>query len=169
MAPATAPPITFFASSPRVDSRAPCSVSTFVIDASIGYVFPSKRTDCTRSPRRAGSLTLSDRSTDVTCTTAVAPAGMTAPFEPCTALVTVAVKRSPGLCVFVQTRSPDRNEIVVPAPMLATRPSPPDGARSTTLPLGVVRGALGVVVRGGVVRGVDDAGRLTLPPLVDVD
>jgi hypothetical protein len=37
------------------------------------------------------------------------------------------------------------------------------------LPLGVVRGVLGVVLRGGVVRGVVVEGRLTFPPLVDVD
>src|SRR5688572_1303076 len=91
---------------------------------------------------------------------------MTAPLEPWTALVTVAVNLSPGLCVFVQTRAPEVIEIVVPAPMLATRPSLPLGDVETRLPLGVV---LGVVVRGVVVRGVVVAGRLTLPPLVDVD
>src|SRR5688500_704424 len=95
---------------------------------------------------------------------------MTAPFEPCTAFVTVAVKRSPGLCVFVQTRAPDVSEIDVPAPIEATRPSLPLGAVSTRLPLGVVLGVLG---RGAGVAGLDVLGRevlgrLTLPPLDEV-
>src|ERR671915_406763 len=96
---------------------------------------------------------------------------MTAPFEPCTAFVTVAVNLSPGLCVFVQTRAPDVSEIVVPAPIAATRPSLPLGAVVTRLPLGVVLGVLGrgvgVVVRG-VVLGRVVLGRLTVPPLDDV-
>jgi hypothetical protein len=55
--------------------------------------------------------------------------------------------------------------------MLATRPSPPDGARSTVLPLGVVVGRLvDVLGRFGVdVLGRDVDGRLTVPPLLDVD
>jgi hypothetical protein len=114
-------------------------------------------------PRRAGSFTFSERSTDVTWTTAFEPAGMMAPFDPCTEFVTVAVNRSPGRWVFVQTREPDVRAIVVPAAMLATRPSLPRGAVSTRLPLAVVRGVLG---RG--VLGVVDLGRLTFPPLEDV-
>src|SRR5918992_3018741 len=116
---------------------------------------------------RAGSFAFSERSTDVTCTTAVAPAGITAPFEPCTAFATVAVNLSPGLCVFVHTRAPDVRAIVVPAPMAATRPSLPPGAVVTRLPLGVVLGVLGRAagVLGRDVLGRDVLGRLTLPPL----
>src|SRR5688572_21289643 len=97
---------------------------------------------------------------DVTSMTAVAPAGITAPFEPVTASVVVAVNRSPTLFVFVQTFDVERSVSCVPAAMVPSVPSEPFVPGVTVLPLAVVLGAgvavdgRGVVVRGVVVRGL---------------
>src|SRR5919202_4940655 len=97
--------------------------------------------DATRNVIVIGSLAFSLFLRPTPSTTAVAPAGMTAPFEPVTASVTVAVKRSPTLFVFVQMREPERRLIVAPAgmrPVVLSRVPP----LVTVLPLGVVRVAV---------------------------
>src|ERR1019366_1268754 len=50
-----------------------------------------------------------------TFSTTLLPAGITAPSEPATDSLSVAVKRSPGLNVFVQTRASGRTANEVPA------------------------------------------------------
>src|SRR6185437_2410549 len=101
-----------------------------------------------------GDVAFSLRLRSVTWMSAFAPAGITAPFEPVTALVTVAVKRSPGLLVFVQIRSFDVRLIEVPAGTEPSAPSLPAELVVTELPDGVVVGAAGA--------GADDVGGLVL-------
>src|SRR6185437_4965766 len=101
-----------------------------------------------------GDVAFSLRLRSVTWMSAFAPAGITAPFEPVTALVTVAVKRSPGLLVFVQIRSFDVRLIEVPAGTEPSAPSLPAELVVTELPDGVVVGAAGA--------GADDVGVLVL-------
>src|SRR5215208_7186593 len=104
--------------------------------------------ELTARPMRIGSFTFSLFLTSVTRTFAVAPAGITAPFEPVTASATVAVKVSPTLCVFVQTFWLDARLIVVPEAIIPTAPppvaaAPPAAAGSlfvTVLPLAVLVG-----------------------------
>jgi hypothetical protein len=97
----------------------------------------------------------------VISTVAVAPAGIAAPLEPETEFATVALKRWPTRCVFVQIRELDVSEISEPAAIDPSRRSDPAVPRVTVLPLAVVVGAAGagagragVVVRGGVRDGV---------------
>src|SRR6202162_4907990 len=94
------------------------------------------------------SLAFSLRLRSVTSTTAVAPAGITAPFEPVTALVTLALKRSPTWLVFVQTLEPDARLSVAPAGIVPNLAPVPALLRVTVLPLEVtdVVGFLVVVV-----------------------
>jgi hypothetical protein len=99
----------------------------------------------------------------VISTVAVAPAGITAPFDPVTELLTVALKRWPTRFVFVQMRELELRLISDPAGIDPSLRSDPDVPFVTVFPLsvrvgaeGVTRG--GVVVRGGVLTVVD--GRL---------
>jgi hypothetical protein len=112
-------------------------------------------------PITALSPTFSLCFTDETWSTTFEPAGITAPFEPVTASCTVAVKRSPGLWVFVQMRSPDASVSVVPAAIEAMRPSLPAGVRVSVFPDAVVRGVVDVGVVGRV-DGRDVEGREVL-------
>src|SRR5512146_1128097 len=107
-----------------------------------------------------GDVAFSLRLSSVTWMSALAPAGITAPFEPTTAFVTVAVKRSPGLLVFVQTRSFDVRLMEVPAGTVPSAASVPDELVETELPDGVVVGAAGAGVDGdgARVRGFVRAG-----------
>jgi hypothetical protein len=89
----------------------------------------------------------------VISTVAVAPAGIVAPFEPVTVLLTVALKRCPTLCVLVQTRELELKLISVPAAMLPTALSDPVVPRVTVLPLAVVAGVLDAVGFVVVVAG----------------
>src|ERR1019366_5294914 len=66
-----------------------------------------------------------------TLSTTVLPAGITAPSDPATEAPITAVKRSPGLNVFVQTRATGRTPRTVPA---------------LTVPIAGAGGALGVDV-----------------------
>jgi hypothetical protein len=71
----------------------------------------------------------------VISTVAVAPAGIVAPFEPSTVLLTVALKRWPTRLVLVQMREFDVREISEPAGMLPTlERSDPVGPVVTVLP-----------------------------------
>ena len=99
-----------------------------------------------------GSFAFSLRLSSVISIVAVAPAGIVAPFDPVTVLLTVALNRCPTLCVFVQTREFDERLISDPAGMLPSARSDPVVPRVTVLPLAVVVGRVGagVVVRGGV-------------------
>src|SRR6185437_1318140 len=101
-----------------------------------------------------GDVAFSLRLRSVTWMSALAPAGITAPFDPTTAFVTVAVKRSPGLLVFVQIRSFDVRLIAVPAGTVPSAPSVPGELVETELPDGVVVGAAGA--------GVEDDGARVL-------
>src|SRR4051812_29628010 len=129
----------------------------------------------TRNPITTLSLAFSLRLSSVTSTLAVAPAGITAPFEPLTAFVTLAVKRSPTWLVFVQIDLFDARLRVDPAaivPVLAPEAVPEE--RVTVLPLEVtvvvgrrvvvvgVRVVV-VVVRGVVVLDVDVFGVAAAP------
>src|SRR5687768_2426900 len=97
---------------------------------------------------------------------------MTAPLEPDTACVSVALKRCPTLCVFVQTVEPEARLSVEPAAIVPIRAAEPGVLRVTVLPLAVVAvvGVRVVVVRGValgagvVVRGADVEGAgVTVP------
>ena len=105
-----------------------------------------------------GSFAFSLRLSWVISTVAVAPAGMLAPFDPVTVLLTVALNRCPTLCVLVHTRELDERLISEPAGMLPSARSEPDEPLVTVLPLAVVVGAAGarVVVLGGVRTVVPD-------------
>jgi hypothetical protein len=88
---------------------------------------------------------------------------MTAPLEPDTDCVRVALKRSPTLLVLVQIFVPDARLSVEPAAMVPTLPADPRVLVVTVLPLAVVpvvvRGRVVVVVLAGVVvRGADVLG-----------
>ena len=76
------------------------------------------------------------------------PAGMTAPFEPETALVTEALKRWPTLYVLVQTVWLEARLSCDPAGIVPTLAALPGEVRVTVLPLFVtdVAGAFVVVV-----------------------
>src|ERR1700719_3769098 len=102
------------------------------------------------------SLAFSLRFRSVTSTMAVAPAGIIAPFEPVTALVTLALKRSPTLFVFVQILEPDARLSVAPAGIVPNFAAVPALLRVTVLPLEVtdVVGFLVVVVGVRVVLRV---------------
>jgi hypothetical protein len=65
----------------------------YVVVALTGYVLPPKLTDTTRNPILILSFAFSLRLSSVISTDAVAPAGITAPFDPSTAFETVAVNR----------------------------------------------------------------------------
>jgi hypothetical protein len=99
-----------------------------------------------------GSFTFSLRLSSVISIVAVAPAGMVAPFDPDTVLLTVALKRCPTLCVLVHTREFDDRLISDPAGILPRARSEPDEPFVTVFPLAVFVGAVGAgaVVRGGV-------------------
>ena len=105
-----------------------------------------------------GSFAFSLRLSSVISIVAVAPAGMVAPFDPDTVLLTVALKRCPTLCVLVHTRELEERLICEPAGMLPRERSDPDDPFVTVFPLAVVVGALGagVVVLGGVRTVVPD-------------
>src|SRR5438270_3955723 len=115
------------------------------------------------------SLAFSLRLSSVTSTVAVDPAGITAPFDPTTASVTEALKRSPTLLVLVQTFEPDARFSVAPAGIVPTLAAVPPVLRVTVLPLDVtevvgvrvavvgVREVERVVVVLVVVRGVTAA------------
>jgi hypothetical protein len=107
------------------------------------------------------SFAFSLRESSVISTVAVAPAGIVAPFDPVTVLLTVALKRWPTLWVFVHTRELELKLISVPAAIVPSLPSDPPEAFVTVFPLAVVVvvGALGVVARGVVRGGV----RTTVP------
>src|SRR5690348_5731407 len=84
------------------------------------------------------------RESDVISSTAVAPAGITTPFDAVTASVSVAVMRSPTVLVFVQTFCPERSDRLVPADTTPTFPSTRPvvaGPVVTVLPDAVVTGA----------------------------
>jgi hypothetical protein len=115
------------------------------------------------------SFAFSLRESSVISTVAVAPAGIVAPFDPVTVLLTVALKRWPTLWVFVHTRELELRLISVPAAIVPSLPSEPPDPFVTVFPLAVVvvAGALGVVergvVRGGVLTTVpDDRGRVVV-------
>src|SRR6185437_530705 len=101
------------------------------------------------------------RPSDVTSSTAVAPAGITTPLDPDTASASVAVMRSPTLLVLVQTRCPELSERLVPAETTPTVPSvlpPVEGALTTVLPEGVVTGAGARVSGDGAGAGLRGGG-----------
>src|SRR5688572_1940036 len=151
-APITAPPITFFASLPVVDPRTR-STDADVTSASTLYVLPPKAMLRTAKPISMLSFAFSLLLSFVTSSTAVAPAGITAPLLPVIDSLSVAVKRSPTLFVFVQTFSADVKVMAVPD---ATEPTPPAVFFSpgvTVLPDGVRTGAAGSAL--GVAAGVD--------------
>src|SRR5882757_220755 len=101
------------------------------------------------------SLAFSLRLSSVTSTTAVAPAGITAPFDPVTALVKLALKRSPTWLVLVQTLEPAARLSVAPAGIVPTLAAVPALLRVTVLPLDVTDVVgLRVVVVGVLVVGV---------------
>ena len=105
-----------------------------------------------------GSFAFSLRLSSVISIVAVAPAGIVAPFEPVTVLLTVALKRCPTLCVLVHTRELEERLISEPAGMLPRARSDPDVPFVTVFPLAVVVGVAGagVVVLGGVLTVVPD-------------
>src|ERR1700682_5373243 len=119
------------------------------------------------------SFAFSLRFSSVTSTSAVAPAGITAPFEPVIELVTVAVKWSPTLLVLVQTFEPDVRLSVEPAAIVSVfAPAAFPGVPVTVFPLDVtevvglrvVVGVRVVVVVRVVVRAVvAGAGVLAVP------
>src|SRR5882757_5774338 len=101
------------------------------------------------------SLAFSLRLSSVTSTTAVAPAGITAPFDPVTALVKLALKRSPTWLVLVQTLEPAARLRVAPAGIVPTFAAVPALLRVTVLPLDVTEVVgLRVVVVGVLVAVV---------------
>jgi hypothetical protein len=111
---------------------------------------------------RTGSFAFSLRLSSVISTVAVAPAGITAPLEPVTELLTVALNRCPTRFVFVQIREFEVRLISEPAGIVPRPRSEPDVPRVTVLPLAVVVGAAGVGVDGrGVVRAGVRGGVLT--------
>jgi hypothetical protein len=71
---------------------------------------------------------------------------MTAPFEPTTGSVTVALKRSPTLLLLVQIFEPDARLSVAPAGIVPTLAAVPAFVRVTVLPLDVTVGFFVVVV-----------------------
>jgi hypothetical protein len=83
---------------------------------------------------------------------AVAPAGITAPFEPVTLLETVALNLCPTRFVFVQMREFDVRLISEPAGMEPSPRSEPRVPGVTVLPLGVRVGDVGAAGGRGVVR-----------------
>jgi hypothetical protein len=80
----------------------------------------------------------------------VAPAGITAPFEPETGFTTDAEKRSPTWFVLVQIFEPDASASSAPAGIVPTLAAEPALVLVTVLPLAVVV----VVGRRVVVVGV---------------
>ena len=104
------------------------------------------------------SFAFSLRESSVISTVAVAPAGIVAPFEPVTELLTVALKRWPTLWVFVHTRELELRLISVPAAIVPSLPSDPPDPFVTVFPLAVV------VVAGELERGVVRGGVLTIVP-----
>ena len=84
------------------------------------------------------------------------------PFEPETALVSVAVKRSPTLLVLVQIFEPDARLSVAPAGIVPTFAAVPALVRVTVLPLDVTVDffvvVVGVRVVGLVVRAAEALG-----------
>src|SRR5687768_14036140 len=158
MAPTIAPPTTFCTSLLRVVLR------TFSTDASLVVAFtaierPSTLSDTTSRPTRISSFAFSERFSSVTRTTAVAPAGITAPLLPRTVSATVAVKRSPTLCVFVHTRSFDVSVMLVPAGIVPSARSDEPVPGRAVLPPGVVAGVLGRVGAGRDAAGRGALGR----------
>src|SRR5690606_28746514 len=154
-----APAATFFASSPvvveRTRSMFGCSASTPLT----GKLRPSTRTERTAKARRIGSLAFSERFTSVTSSTTVAPAGIRAPFAPVTVSLSVAVKRSPGRLVLVQTRCEERMLSVVPAAIVPSD-SPPPVPVVAVLPPAVRVGSDGAGVVGDFGAGEDGRGAL---------
>ena len=90
----------------------------------------------------------------VTSITAVAPAGITAPLLPVTGSLSVAVKRSPTLLVFVQTLDVDASVSVVPDAIAPTLPAELFSPGVTVLPDGVRGGVAGSGVGAGLVGRV---------------
>src|SRR5439155_18517008 len=117
IAPATAPPITFFlpafGSSPT--TLVFSSEASGVTSPDTSYVLSLITIERTRKAICALSA-LEPAVTDATSNTMVAPAGSVAPFEPVTALFTIATNLSPAKLVFVHTRLPLVSETLVPEP-----------------------------------------------------
>jgi hypothetical protein len=110
----------------------------------------------TRNSITIGSFAFSLRLARVTVSETVAPAGITAPFEPLTGDVRRAVNVSPSLCVLVQTCWLAARFSVVPAAIVPTAPPPPPLLpRVTVLPLDVRTGVDGV--RGAGLRAAGRA------------
>src|ERR1035437_8852369 len=89
------------------------------------------RSETALNVSRRLSFEFSLRVDSSTLSTTVLPAGITAPSDPATEAPITAVKRSPGLNVFVQTRATGRPPRTVPA---------------LTVPIAGAGGALGVDV-----------------------
>src|SRR4030095_6980901 len=103
------------------------------------------------------SFAFSLRFSFVTSSTAVAPAGITAPLEPVTASFNVAENRSPTLFVFVQIFDADASVSAVPDAIEPTLPPEVFSPVVTVLPDGVRGGVVGAGVGAGVLGRV--AGR----------
>jgi hypothetical protein len=116
--------------------------------------------ETTRKPITTLSFAFSLRFNSVISMFAVAPAGITAPFDPVTASDTVAENRWPTRCVFVHTRVFDARFTVEPAAMEPTARSAGPGPRSTVLPLAVVD-----LVGAGAGAGAVRVGVLTTVPV----
>src|SRR6478672_4926135 len=128
----------------------------------MGYVWPPNVTEFTANSITTGSFVFSLRLRRVTVRLSVAPAGITAPFEPLTASSIVAVTWSPTALVFVQIREFECVLSVAPAGIVPTAPPPVEpgwleapGFVVAVLPLAVSTGA----GAGAGVLGFD-AGRL---------
>jgi hypothetical protein len=110
------------------------------------------------------SLAFSLLLSSVTSTFAVAPAGITAPLEPTTALLTVALKRSPTLLVLVHTFVLDARLSCAPAGIVPTLAAEPPDVLVTVFPLEVTE-VVGVRV---VVVGVRVVVRVVVVRVVPV-
>src|SRR5580765_2180526 len=106
------------------------------------------------------SFAFSLRLSFVTSSTTVAPAGIVAPLLPVTGSLSVAVKRSPTLFVFVHTFDVDASVSAVPDAIAPTLPPELFSPVVTVLPDGVRGGEAGAGAGAlGRVAGFDGRGR----------
>src|ERR671929_1650703 len=124
MAPAIAPPTTFLRSEAALRGALTRSIAPLAVASPLaGYDSSPMATDVTRKTARpfAGG---SPPAIDVTSRTTFAPAGISAPFVPRTGEPIVAVRRSPGRLLRVQTRALEVAANTAPPPM-PPAPDPP--------------------------------------------